>query len=192
MPSIDARLHHGALVRREGARHQQIAVGAERLVGFLELVQLRVVLLAAPVIEIAEEAARLLGLSGRPGGRRGQAVEQRKTGDGDEALLAARAFRHHGVEGGDLGFVGRACRRASRQLREEAGRGRRRAACTSVEDMVGLPSNHANRADATLRRAEIAPARPGLSRVEVLGLSRLAGHAAGNFPAPLWRCDAPG
>ncbi len=34
----DAHLHHLALVRRESAGHQQIAVGAERLVGFLELV----------------------------------------------------------------------------------------------------------------------------------------------------------
>ncbi len=99
-----ARLHDGALVRREGARHQQVAVGAERLVGLLELVQLRVVLLAAPVIEVAEEAARLFALSRRPGRRRRQAVEQRKAGDRDEALLAACALGHHGVEGGDLLF----------------------------------------------------------------------------------------
>ena len=62
-------LHHLALIRREGARHQEIAVGAERLVGLLQLVHLRVVLLPAPVIEVAEEAARLLGLAGWPGCR---------------------------------------------------------------------------------------------------------------------------
>ena len=69
MPSITRACMTRALVRRERARHQQVAVGAERLVGLLQLVQLRVVLLAAPVIEVAEEAARLLRLAAGPGGR---------------------------------------------------------------------------------------------------------------------------
>ncbi len=183
MPSIDARLHDGALVRREGARHQQVAVGAERLVGLLQLVQLRVVLLAAPMIEVAEEAARLLRLPGRPGGRRRQAVEQRKAGDRDEALLAACALRHHGVEGGDLLFARRrggrfpsSWRRYRRRRCLHVGRRHDRAPLWRATQ-GGMPPP---------RTAPITAARRGFSRVEVLGLSRLAGRCR-QISGALWR-----
>ncbi len=118
-------LHDLALFGAKCARMQQVAVGAERLVGLFQLVQLRVVLLAPPMIEIAEEAARLLGLPGRPGGGRRQAVEQREAGDGDEALLAARALRHHGIESGDF-FLFASGRGLTVRPGEKACRGGRR------------------------------------------------------------------
>ncbi len=82
-------LHVPALGHRVLARHQQIAVGAECFVGSQNLLQIGVVLLAAPMFEVMEKAPRRRGLSRRPGVRVGQPVNERGDGDGDEALAAA-------------------------------------------------------------------------------------------------------
>jgi hypothetical protein len=86
-------LHDRALLRAEGARLEQIAVGAERLVGLLQVEQLHGIGVAAPVIEVAQEAARLHRVAVRPevGGR--QPVHQGMAGDGQELLAAACGCR---------------------------------------------------------------------------------------------------
>ena len=135
-----ARLHDGALVRREGARHQQVAVGAERLVGLLELVQLRVVLLAAPVIEVAEEAARLFRL---PAGQAVGAVRRSSSAKRVTGMKRSLPRALSGITASKaetFSSVGAAAAALPVILAKKPVGAAVGAACTSVEDMFGLPS----------------------------------------------------
>src|SRR5262249_18330382 len=87
---------------REAARHEQIAVGGKRLVCLLQIEEHRKVLLLAPVIEIAKEAARIRGLAGGPEIGLGQAVKQSKSSDGNETLALALF-----IGGGDIDGLSR-------------------------------------------------------------------------------------
>ena len=62
----ESLLHGPPLFRAEGPRVQQVGVGAERFIDLLEVEELHRVGMAAPVVEIAHEAARLTGIAIRP------------------------------------------------------------------------------------------------------------------------------
>ena len=166
----DALLHDEALVRSERARHQQVAVGAEGLVGLLEPVQLSVVLLAPPVIEVAEEAACLLRLAAGPRVCHRQAVEQGKPRDGDEALAATLALGLDGVEAGDFRSGGRGWPLRAAWLAELEVAGKKPAlavaSCASAEGMISAPHNAARH----VRRCP--PCNPQSSRRVSSGSSR--------------------
>jgi hypothetical protein len=79
-------LHHRPFFRAELARAQQIAVGAERLVGLLQFEQAHGVGMPPPIVEIAHEAAHMLDVAVRPGVCHGQTVHQCRARDGQELL----------------------------------------------------------------------------------------------------------
>ena len=66
-----------ALLRRERARGEQIAVWAERLVAVLQLEQPHRVGMPPPVVEVAHEAPHLHDVAVGPGARHRQAIHQR-------------------------------------------------------------------------------------------------------------------
>ena len=166
-------LHDRALLRAEGAGLQQIAVGAERLIGLLEREQLHGIGVAAPVIEIAHEAARLHGVAVGPqaGGR--QPVHEGMAGDGQELLAAVagsgpRVGVLHGDRDGAPGAF------SARAVPPDA--------WTSLETpaiaMPHLPKSGHSKS-----------ARPAFPRLSVVGRSP---PAAANMPAPPpGRCAAP-
>ena len=92
-------LHGPPLFRAESARVQQIGVGAERFVDLLEVEKLHRVGMAAPIVEIAHEAARLAGIAVRPQARLRQPVQQRVARDGQK-FLPRRSRRRLGVRVG--------------------------------------------------------------------------------------------
>ena len=107
--ACDEPLLHGlAFLRAEDARVQQVGVGAERLVDLLEVEQLHRIGMAAPVVEIAHEAAGLAGIAVRPQSRLRQPVHQRVTRD-RQKFLPRQSRRRFGVRVGHC-RCGRRCR----------------------------------------------------------------------------------
>ncbi len=94
----DACLHELALVGRELACNEKVAVGAETLVSLKQRAEARGMLLAPPVLEIAEEAACLFRTAlAAPGVPHRQAIEERIERDGQKLLTLSplvRARRH--------------------------------------------------------------------------------------------------
>ena len=99
-PINDPVLHDAPLFIRELTRHQKIAVRVERLVGVIELHDLRVVLLLAPVGEITKEPSGMICTTFGPGLRPGQTVHQGEGRQRDESLSCQ--------------FLGRRCGRRKR------------------------------------------------------------------------------
>ncbi len=90
-----AALHRRLLGDGELPRDEQVAVGAEGLVGLLEVHQASDVGLLAPVVEIPEEPPGVGGAAVGPGGRSRQPIEQRAARDRQE-LLAGIEHRRRG------------------------------------------------------------------------------------------------
>ena len=124
--------HHTLLQRRalgvaKLPRHEQIAVGRKRFVSLLELDQAGIVLLLAPIIEVAEKAPRVFGFAGIPSRRYGQAINKRETRNRDEALALAlriglqniglgRGLRHRRIIGDAVVFVATPTKNTARSI----------------------------------------------------------------------------
>ena len=80
------------LVWRVLPGNQEIAVGVEGFVGAKQRHELAAMLLAAPEVEITEEAPRLLVLTFRPGVRPRQAIDQCERRDGNEPLVGGNGL----------------------------------------------------------------------------------------------------
>src|SRR5690606_25982350 len=83
-------LQEPAFLLGVAAGHQQIAVRAEGLVVLLEAQKAGAVLLLAPVVQIAEETARIRRLTIRPDMRLRQSIDEREPRDRNELLPLIR------------------------------------------------------------------------------------------------------
>jgi hypothetical protein len=84
--SHQALAQHLALVGRERARGQQVAIRAERLVALLQIEQLHGVGVPPPIIEVAQEAAHLHHVAVRPCAGHRQTIHQRRARHRQEFL----------------------------------------------------------------------------------------------------------
>ena len=132
-------LHGPPLFRAEGARVQQVGIGTERLVSLLKVEELHRIGMPPPVVEVAQETARLPMVAVGPEARHRQAVEQCVARNGEELLASPGS-------GGRMRIRGcrqRCCRRPGPTGRSSTAargwRGRRfRRACQAA---IGVSAN---------------------------------------------------